>query len=126
MTDIEAEKILKAWQAFLEVWNKFDVLMLPIPPSFYPYPPEKLEEGLDIMEKKFTDSGNIKMAKLIQDTKVTMWCQPKNDEEALESIRGHLNMMFEHPDLKKTLLEKLHEVRDQWIILRDEGKIVDR
>ena len=126
MTDIEAEKILKAWQAFMEVWDKFNALMLPIPPSFYPYPPEKLEEGLDIMEKKFADSGNIKMAKLIQDTKVTMWDEPKDDEEALESIRGLLNMMFEHHDLKKTLLEKLHVVRDQWIILRDEGKIVDR
>ena len=78
------------------------------------------------MEKRFADSGNIKMAKLIQDTKVTMWCQPKHDEEALESIRKHLNIMFEHPDLKKTLLEKLHKVRDQWIILRDEGKIIDR
>lgn len=125
MTIIEAEKILKAWQAFMELWDKFNVLMLTIPPSFYPYPPEKLEEGLNIMENVFAASGNNKMVKLIQDTKVTLWCQPKDDEEALEMIRKSLNMMFEHPDLKLTLLEKLHEVRDQWIILRNEDKIIN-
>ena len=125
MTIIEAEKILKAWQAFMEVRNKFDVLMLTIPPSFYPYPPEKLEEGLNIMEDIFAASGNNKMATLIQVTKVNLWNQPKDDEEALKMIRESLNMMFEHPELKTTLIEKLHEVRDQWIKLRNEDNIIN-
>ena len=125
MTIIEAEKILKAWQVFMEVWDKFNALMLTIPPSFYPYPPEELEEGLNIMENIFAASGNNKMAKLIQETKVSLWFRPKDDEEALEMIRESLNMMFEHPDLKTTLLEKLREVRDQWTILRNEDKIIN-
>ena len=126
MTTKEAEKIFKAWQAFMEVWDKFNAVMITIPPSFYPYPPEELKEGLDIMENTFAASGNNKMAKLIQTTKASLWFVPKDDEEALESIRKNLNLRFEHPELKINLLEKLHEVRDQWIKLRNEDKIIGR
>mgnify|MGYP006872479565 CR=1 FL=1 len=124
MTVSEAEKILKAWQSFMEVWDKFNAIMLEIPPSFYPYPPEKLEEGLNIMEDIFTASGNNKMANAIQITKVNIWNQPKDDEEALKNNLDMLNMMFENTDLKITLLNKLHESRDRWINLRNEEKII--
>lgn len=120
MTVDEAENILTAWQDFMEMWDKFGRLMLPIPPSFYPYPPEILAEGLDIMEKRFADTGNNKMANLIQSTKVSLWNCPKNDEEALDEMRHRLNMMFEHPELKETLIEKLHEVRDAWAKIRQD------
>jgi|WetSurMetagenome_2_1015567.scaffolds.fasta_scaffold10068_6 hypothetical protein len=122
MTVSEAEKILKAWQSFMEVWDKFNILMLDIPPSFYPYPPEKLEEGLNIMENLFATSGNNKMANAIQITKVNLWNLPKDDEEALKNNLSILNMMFENNDLKTTLLNKLHETRDRWINLRNEEK----
>lgn len=121
MNITEAENIFKAWQTFMEIWDKFNAMMLPIPPSFYPYPPEILLEGLDIMEQSFTDSGNSKMAKLIQDTKISLWNAPKNDEEAFESMRKYLNLIFEDHELKSTLLTNLQKSRDQWIKLREEG-----
>ena len=114
----EAKKIFKSWQDFLEIADKFFRLMLPIPESFLPYPKETLIEGLDIMSKYCSDSGDKKLATLIQDT---MWgylplC--KEDEEALGGIKKALDMMFENPDLKKTLIEILHERRDHWINIR--------
>ena len=123
MTDTEAEKIFEAWRAFMEVFFKFRAILLPIPPSFYPYPPEKLLQGLDIMERKFADAGDNETANHIQITSSCLLPFLKDDEEALELMRKNLNMALERPDLKNTLLEKLHSERDQWLKLRNEGKI---
>ena len=114
----EAKTIFHAWQDFMEIADKFLSLMLSIPESFLPYPIEALEEGLNIMAKFYFDSGDEKTSELIKTTVYAYLGMCKKDEEALELNKNLLNMMFENPDLKKTLLEKLHEVRDQWIILR--------
>lgn len=110
----------------MEIWDKFGSLMLTIPPSFYPYSPEKLDEGLTIMEKIYSNSGNIELANHIQLTRVSLFTIPKDDDEALKQMKKHLDMIDEHPELKKTLISSLQKTRDQWAKLRDEVKIINR
>jgi len=114
MTLDEAEKIFKSWQNFMQIADKFFRLQLPIPDSFLPYPMEALQEGLNIMSKFYFDSGDKTMSKLIQDTMWGYLTRCKKDEEALEDIKNHLNFMFENLELKKVLIEKLHESRDNF------------
>ena len=112
MTLNEAEKILRSWQDFMEIADKSFRLQLPIPDSFLPYPKEAIEEGLNIMSKFYFNSGDKKMSKLIQDTMWGYLIRCKKDEEALEGIKNHLNLMFENHELKEILIEKLHESTD--------------
>ena len=66
----EAKKYLKVGR-ILEIADKFFQTYASISGSlFLPYPKETLIEGLDIMSKYCSDSGDKKLATLIQDT---MW-----------------------------------------------------
>jgi hypothetical protein len=126
MTKEEARIIFKSWQDYMEIADKFDRLMLPIPESFLPYPADTLEEALNIIAKDFFDSGNMKMAETIQTT-MASYLSPfffkgtegfTKDEEAITMMKKMLDMMEENPDLKKTLLNNLKECQDSWIKLR--------
>ena len=121
----EAQKIFWAWQAFMEIWDKFNVILLTIPPSFYPYPPKKIEEALEIMEKLHAGSGNIALANTIQETRTCLWNIPEDDSDALEEMYKYLDAVSKNSSLKETLLENLSESRERWLKLRDESKILD-
>lgn len=120
MTTDEAKKIFRSWQDFVEIADKFFRLFLPIPNSFLPYPKETLVEGLNIVSKYCFDSGDKKLATLIQDTMHSYLPRCEEDEKALEGIKDRLNMVFGNPDLKKTLIENLHKGRDHWIHTREQ------
>lgn len=123
MTLEEAKKIYKSWQDFMEIADKFLKLFLPVPESFLPYPSEVIEECLNIMSKYYFDSGDKKCSDLIQETKCLYLSRCKKDEEALVGMKKHLNFIFKHPKLTKTLIEKLHESRDSWIRFRENGNV---
>lgn len=128
----EAEKIYKAWVATIEVWIKFGAIMLSIPPSFFPYPPERLDEALTIMEKLYVKSGDVRKANNIQETRmILLTCYNaesfrfNTDEEVLQTMSKQLNMMLGNPEIKDAWIKKLHKERDSWLKLREEGRIVD-
>ncbi len=114
MTIDEARVIFKSWQDHMEIFSKFQSIMLPIPESFLPYPADVLEEALNIFAKNYFDSGNKKMSAVIQ--KSMAFCLPtQTDEEALTQMKKMLDLIEQDDDLKKTVLKNLKECQDSWI-----------
>jgi len=70
MTTEKAEKIFKSWQEYMEIADKLQKILGPsIPESFLPYPPEILEEALNITAEKFFDAGDKRKLKLLKKLK---------------------------------------------------------
>jgi len=114
MTDKEAEIIFKSWQEYMEIADKLEKFFYHLPESFLPYPANVLEEALNIMAKRCFDNGDTKMADTIQTTiGGFLWTHIK-DEEAIESMKGDLDMMLENPELKEIKLKQLKERAIHW------------
>jgi hypothetical protein len=119
MTKEEAWIIFKSWQEYMEIADKFDKLMLPVPTSFLPYPYETLEEALNIVAKDYFDSGDIERSKIIQSTIAAYLWSVKSDEEAITQMKKTIDLIEQNPELKKTLLKSLKECQDSWIKSRN-------
>lgn len=115
MTSEEADKIFKSWQEYMEIVDKLDRIFSQLPESFLPYPPEILEEALNIVAKRFFDTGDKKMSETVQETMSAFLTMHANDEDAIASMHQSLGLMLNHPKLKETYLEKLKECRDSWL-----------
>ena len=116
MTLNEALIIFKSWQDYMEIADKFFRLMLPIPESFLPYPADILEEALNIVAKHYFDSGNERMAEIIQETMAAyLSLTIRTDAEAITEMKKRLDFIEQNPDLKKGFLKSLKESQDSWI-----------
>jgi len=130
MTINEAQVIFKSWQDYMEIADKFNRLMLPVPESFLPYPADVLEEALNIIAKYYFDSGNKKMSENIKETKMSYLLpffmtnaetgSRRTDEEAITGMKKMLDLIEQDPKLKKALLKSLKECQDGWIKSRIE------
>ena len=129
MTINEAQVIFKSWQDYMEIADKFNRLMLPVPESFLPYPADVLDEALNIIAKYYFDSGNKKMTENIKGT--MSYLLPffmtnaetgarRTDEEAITDMKKMLDLIEQYPKLKKALLKSLKESQDSWIKSRIE------
>lgn len=130
MTINEAQVIFKSWQDYMEIADKFNRLMLPVPESFLPYPADVLEEALNIIAKYYFDSGNKKISEDIERT-MSSHLLPffmtkaetgarRTDEEAITDMKKMLDLIEQDPKLKKSLLKSLKESQDSWIKSRIE------
>lgn len=115
MTLNEALIIYKSWQDYMEIGDKFFRLMLPIPESFLPYPADILEEALNIVAEHYFDSGNKRMAEIIEETMAYIPLTGRTDAEAITEMKKRLDFIEQNPDLKKVLLKSLKESQDSWI-----------
>jgi hypothetical protein len=129
MTLNDALVIFKSWQDYMEIADKFNRLMLPVPESFLPYPADILEEALNIVAKHYFDSGNKRMSENIKET--MSYLLPffmtkaetgsrRTDAEAITDMKKILDLIEQDPKLKKTLLKSLKECQDSWIKSRME------
>lgn len=114
MTNQEAEKIFKEWQGYVEIADKLSKIFTVIPESFLPYPLETMEEALNIIAKKYFDSGNKEISRSIQET-MFLWLNCKEDGEALISMKEKLDLILNDPELKEIHLENLQTSRDSWL-----------
>lgn len=124
MTKEEARIIFKSWQDYMEIAEKFHILMLFVPESFLPYPARTIEEALVMIAKEFQDSGNTKMVELIQNSMGYFLSHffmgekqgaMQTDGEAITKMKKMLDMIEENTDLKKTMLARLRECQNGWI-----------
>ena len=126
----EAKVIFKNWQDYMEIADKFNRLMLPVPESFLPYPADVLEEALNIIAKYYFDSGNKQMSENIKNS-MASYLSPffmtnnktgsrRTDEEAITDMKKMLDLIEQDPKLKKALLKSLKECQDSWIKSRME------
>ena len=121
----EAKMIFKSWQDYMEIADKFNRLMLPVPESFLPYPANVLEEALNIIAKYYFDSGNKKMSEKIKDL-MAAYLLPffkinnktgsrRTDEQAITDMKKTLDLIEKDPKLKKAVLKSLKECQNSWI-----------
>ena len=129
MTINEAQVIFKSWQTYMEIADKFNRLMLPVPESFLPYPADVLEEALNIIAKYFFDSGDKKMSENIINSMSYLlpFFMTKaetrsrcTDEEVITDMKKMSDLIEQDPKLKKALLKSLKECQDSWVKSRME------
>lgn len=120
MTFDEADKIFKSWQEYVEIAGKLEKIFSTIPESFLPYPVEILEEALNIVAKRYFDTGDRKMSKTIQETIAAFLWTHEKDETAIESMEKNLDLMLKHPELREVKLAKLKECRDSWAKIKQD------
>lgn len=113
MTKEQADKIFKEWQAYVEIADKLSNIFTVVPESFLPYPLKTMEEALNIVAKKYFDSGNKEMSKNIQETMVS-WLNCKEDEEALILMKKDLELTLSNKDLREVRLENLRRSSKSW------------
>jgi hypothetical protein len=133
VTNEEADRIFRAWQAYLETADRFSNLMLTPPESFLPYPVEELQEALNIVAQRLFDAGDHETAEDIQRLMalhlggyyMTDMKRRMTDEEALLGMKRQIDLMVAHSELMQTLLEKLKESQKSWMAYRTqpEGKL---
>lgn len=124
MTIIEAHVIFKSWQDYMEIAEKLNHLMLPIPESFLPYPADVLEEALNIVAEHYFDSGNKRMSENIKESMAAYLTfsitnaqtgARLTDEEAITNMKKTLDLIEKNPELKKAILKSLKECQERWI-----------
>jgi hypothetical protein len=81
-----------------------------IPESFLPYPPDVLEEALNIVAKDFFDRGDIQTSKKIQEAMCSLLCYKKN-EEAWEAAAK----FFSNPEMMKACLGFVENFKRDYI-----------
>lgn len=123
----EAQNIYREWKDFLEIADKL-MLIFPgsLPPSFLPYPPEIIEEALDIIIKSRMKDDNEREVELIRETAsyfLTPFCFSAlkseslkvTDYEALNSMRKSLELILDNEEFKNDILKVLKEKQVSWI-----------
>lgn len=100
MTLDEAEKIFSVWSKWY--WPCHFILrtvfMGTIPESYLPYPQHVLEEALQIVAKRYYDSGDIETAEIINHS--MCFCLPyAKDKEAYEQATKN----FSNPEIIEVL-----------------------
>ncbi len=112
MTLDEANKIVRIWGAYLEYCHgRLQALFIAsIPESLLPYPPDILEEALNIIAKHYHDVGDYDKSKLIQKSFDGLLLYSK-DEEAIQSAAKVFNM----PDVKETIISNMKQFQKNWI-----------
>jgi hypothetical protein len=126
MTDDEANIIFARWQQYTEIIDKFRALMLTPPPSFLPYPPDVLEDAINIVAKSYFDSGDSKTAITLQrhmTLSLGRYFRPEKnrtvtDEEALAEMAERLSLILSNPPLKAELLGNLRNLQRGWMETR--------
>lgn len=137
MTKEEAEIIFKSWREYQEINEKFNSLMLTPPESFLPYPVTVLEEALNIVAKKYFDTGDQKMFEAInttmgqlssyyistsEDGKMIVLDSIKSDEDMLKGMKKVIDLTLSNQELKETLLQKLKKAQNSWLEFRKTGR----
>ena len=111
MTLTEALEIFEIWKKWywpcdfiigtFFIWKK--------PKSLLPYPPDKLEEALNIVAEYFFNNGDKKLSNLIQESISSIWTYEK-DEEAVESIFKAMS----NPEMKEVMLVYISKYKERY------------
>jgi len=83
------------------------------PESLLPYPPDKLEEALNIVSEYFSKNGDKKLSNLIQESIYSIWTYEK-DIDAVENIFDAMT----NPEMKEVMLVHISEYKkryQEWI-----------
>lgn len=116
MTREEAEIVFRDWQAYAEINDKlFQLLGSSIPKSFLPYPPDILEEALNMIAKVYFDAGDDNTHTMIQECLNNIRFY-KDDEEAISNIVNGVRLR--HAELRKVFISKLQKSKDSWAKLK--------
>ena len=129
MTKEQAKIIYDNWKVNIEVFDKILCVFDVVPESFFPYNTKILEEALNIVAKDYYDMGNKKMAENIKETMTYqmggLWLIGEDspgrkitDEEVLSHMKKNLDYIFANPELKRTTLQSLNEIRNSWAKLK--------
>lgn len=118
MTTEEANQIFENWKEYAEIDDKLDQIFgTSIPQSFLPYPAEVLEEALNIIAKRYFDTGRHEMSKAVQMSIIQVG-RYQDDDTALDDLAKLLIMFSASPDLKAARLANLKRSRDSWARLK--------
>lgn len=114
MTAAEAETVFEGWQAYVEIADKLSRVFSVIPESFLPYPKNTLEEALNLVAKRYFESGDRRMAHAIQEGMAAWLGGVKNDGEAIPLMAKELELMLGNPALAAARLKNLQDARNSW------------
>mgnify|MGYP000097137762 CR=1 FL=1 len=112
MTLSEANKIVRVWGDYIEYCqDRLQAVFLGcIPKSLLPYPPEIIEEALNIAAKHYHDIGEYENYKLLHESHRCLAAYVK-DEDALEGAV----MAFNIPEVKEKIISNMKKVQKNWI-----------
>jgi len=114
----EALKIYKKYQEHAEIHDKLTCIFAILPESFLPYPPNLIEEALNVIMEELWKDGDKKSIDIIKEAQAFL-ISYENDTESLERMIKTLTFLEKNPELKKAKLDHLERSRKSWLDFKD-------
>jgi len=112
MTLDEANKIIHIWGCYLEYCQeRLQALFIAsIPESLLPYPPEILQDAINIVAKYYHDIRDFEKYELLQKSFGRL-CLYVKDENALQNAARKFN----EPEVREAIISSMEKVQKNWI-----------
>jgi len=86
----QAQKVVSDYGGFLECahWRFHAIFLASIPESLLPYPPQYIEDALNIVSKSYHDNGDIEKVKLLQECHGWLLFFEDDEKSILEALKN--------------------------------------
>jgi hypothetical protein len=120
----EAIKIYRDFKEIIEYSDKMISLFggADLPESMLPYPVSTIDEALCIVEQEMRNKNLILEATALSEAKFFHLSCYHKDNQALESMFKHLEMMMQNDEYKQRCLDNLKRSSEIWREGRDKGE----